>query len=51
MALDPNAVDTMYNKAGVLSNLGRYQEGITYYGKVLSIDPTDSDALSKKMRL
>ncbi len=48
MALDPNAVGTMYNKAYVLSNLGRYQEAISYYDKILSVDPTDSDALIKK---
>ena len=32
----------------VLETLGKCDEAISYYDKVLSIDPTDSDALEKR---
>ena len=35
-------------KTIALSNLGRYQEAIMYYDKVLKIDPEDVDALTGK---
>jgi len=36
----------LYNKALALDDLGRFDEAITYYNKVLAISPNDTDTLS-----
>ena len=38
----------MYNKGLALYYLGKSDEAITYYDKVLAIKPNDLDALSNK---
>ena len=41
-------LDALYNKGIALDNLGKYQEAITYYDKVLAINPNYVDALNNK---
>jgi superkiller protein 3 len=43
-----NYLASLYNKGNALSALGRYEEAIQYYDKVLAIDPNDVDALTNK---
>lgn len=38
----------LYNKANSLDSLGRHEEAILYYDKVLEIDPSHADALFNK---
>lgn len=38
-------VEKLYNKAANVSKLGRYEEAIKYYDKVLEIDPHHIDSL------
>ena len=37
-------VDDLVDKGNSLASSGQYQEAITYYDKVLAIDPNDVDA-------
>ena len=36
---DPNDANALNNKGLALDDLGKHQEAITYYDKVLAIDP------------
>ena len=49
MGIDPNNIYALYNKGLALDNLGRYKEAISYYDKVLDIDPNDVDTLNNKI--
>src|SRR5690242_1608952 len=39
LANDPNNVTALFGKAVALADLGRFDEAISYYDKVLAIDP------------
>jgi tetratricopeptide (TPR) repeat protein len=41
LAIDPGDVSHLYNKGLTLTDLGKYEEAITYYDKVLAINSTD----------
>jgi len=46
LILNSTDIYALYNKALALDNLGRLDEAITYYQKVLEITPNDTDSLS-----
>ena len=45
---DSSAIDSLYIKGLALDNQGKHVEAITYYDKVLAIDPNDKDVLHNK---
>ena len=49
--MNPNNVDALYNKGNALDNLGNHTQAISYYDKVMDINPNDSDALITKVML
>jgi tetratricopeptide (TPR) repeat protein len=48
LAIDPEDIDALNNKALALDNIGNYAEAIKYYDKVLAIIPNSVDALNNK---
>ena len=42
-------VSDLINKAKALANSSKYEEAITYYDKVLAIEPNNTDALAVKV--
>jgi tetratricopeptide (TPR) repeat protein len=44
----PNDTSAMYNKATVLSRIGKYEEANSCYDKIISIDPIHTGALYNK---
>ena len=48
LAIEPNDLDVLNNKAIVLKDLKHYEEAIQYYEKVLAIEPNDVDVLNNK---
>jgi protein O-GlcNAc transferase len=50
LTVDPNCINAFYNKALTLSDLGRHQEAIEYYDKVLAIEPNSVDAPNNKAK-
>ena len=47
---DPNNPDWLGLKGYALYHLGKYQEAISYYDKVLEINPESVDALTNKLQ-
>ncbi|MGC1264049.1 MAG: tetratricopeptide repeat protein, partial [Nitrososphaeraceae archaeon] len=48
LKIDPNFVETLNNKGMALSNLGKYQEAISWFDMALKIYPNFVDALYNK---
>jgi tetratricopeptide (TPR) repeat protein len=46
--VDPNHINALYNKGSALYSLGKYNESIQYFNKVLTMDPNNLDALVGK---
>jgi tetratricopeptide (TPR) repeat protein len=48
ISVQPHNFQPLLNKGTTLSKLGRYEEAISYYDKVLAIKPDNVDALNNK---
>ena len=48
IAIEPKDIDALSNKAIALRNLGKYEEAIGYFEKVLAIDPSNTTTLKEK---
>ena len=48
MKIDPKNLISLHSKGAALFNLGRLNESIEYYDKVLNIDSKDLDSLYSK---
>ena len=48
LKIQPNNVKALYNKGLSLGSLGRYQDAIQYFDKVLKIQPNNVKALYNK---
>jgi tetratricopeptide (TPR) repeat protein len=51
LAIDPNDIGSLYHKAIALTNLARYEEAVSVYDKILSLNPiyeTNLQALQGK---
>jgi tetratricopeptide (TPR) repeat protein len=48
LAIKPNDVVFLTSKAFTLVELGKYNEAIEYWDKVLALDPTNAIALENK---
>ena len=48
LKIDPKNLISLHSKGAALFNLGRLNESIEYYDKVLNIDPKDKDSLYSK---
>jgi len=48
LKIDPKHLISLHSKAVALFNLGRLNESIEYYDKVLNIDPKELDSLHSK---
>ena len=48
LQIDPNNVIALGNKGLALDKLGRYEEVIEEYDRILAIDPNDINALGNK---
>ena len=47
LQIPPN-IDTLYNKGNAFVNLGRYNDAIEWYNRVLATNPDYHDALINK---
>ena len=48
MTVNGTDTDAMFNKGSVLDELGKYQDAITWYDKVLAIDGNNTKAMYNK---
>jgi tetratricopeptide (TPR) repeat protein len=48
LAMDPNNIIALTQKANAFGGLGKYPDAITYYDRVLAIDPKNAEALDDK---
>ncbi len=51
LVLDSNNIDMMLSNALDLSHLGKYEQALKYYDKVLTINPDEDMALMARARL
>jgi len=47
---NPNSLETWFLRAGVLAELGRYQEAVSSYDKAIEIDPVQNFLLAAQRR-
>lgn len=48
LKLDPNDIETLFNKGNIQMELGNYEEAIKSFNNLLKIDPDDIETLSDK---